>query len=701
MASPLGTLKFAAGRTFRAVERTARGELVLRDVLTNRTVATFEQHWSKPEDVVLSADASRLALGTRDTWELWDAERGERLGEYSPARSSSYPPSLSGDGTRMVAVVGGKTVLIDGGNGDVIGVLGDYETSAVVAPDGRVAVMGDHLWDLEAMEMIRSLSDGGGDGPLLRFSPDSAFVAGSARGGTGVWRTANGALVLGDGVRERRRTPYTVRWARGRVLVGRPRRVSVYSLETGDEIVRQRLEGALSFDLQQDGSTIAIASDSAFGWYDLPSGEQRAYAEVSVASVAIRPDGGQLVVSLPDPSELPDFGDVEVAGVSVVGQLRFSDDGRHILVNESRGAMTAPGRPSVIDAHSLETIAPHYDPWISGARFVDNTHLLTGGATVRRWRTEGGVELEVECPPAISSAEGPRTRSFVVFDGGKLAAVAAQDKAWVFELDTNECRIRETIELHDPRAQQGASLAEIRLDSTDVAFFTGSGSARSLRDPVVKFDLGQPRTTVAHPNGDGILTGGVGTLAWFRPGEEPRRLAIADLASRTVQSAAWRADGQEIAILDAQGDIWLYDFPSDHARRVANLGDFGTEPRERDAIALAGESVVVHGADRLLGFSLDPAMRDTTLLVEGATAMRFDETGDRLAVGIWEEDCPSDIYECIAHTVAEVFGVHDWKTIARWRAPLGRVEDIAFSPDGDRVVSVGGGLVLMRRDGPE
>jgi WD40 repeat protein len=135
------------------------------------------------------------------------------------------------------------------------------------------------------------------------------------------------------------------------------------------------------------------------------------------------------------------------------------------------------------------------------------------------------------------------------------------------------------------------------------ALFTQAGAAFVLADGTVRFEGGETTAAheggalcaVAHPSGDGVITGGDdGRLVWSRPGRPVEVLAehkgrwIDALAVHPASGLVAYATGKEVQVLDLADKSFRRSFKHDHS--VAALA-FDPKGRKLAAATYGGAAI--------------------------------------------------------------------------------------------------------------
>jgi tRNA A-37 threonylcarbamoyl transferase component Bud32 len=371
------------------VEIVVRGDRVVRiaDPKTGRVYQLDRADLSlkrtdDPEGLRVTLDGRREVVLKRD---------GRRIATIGLAKAPPPPPASAeekiGQGRILAARPGavgrvhflpGRHVALSSGDPvslwdmrtrqkvrDLTATLGWFNWVTAVSPDGRRALLGTHLWDLETGQELRTLEGGTTKAYVLwdvRFSPDGRrALFGSHKdpeaGPDTLWLcdVETGKLLKrfgkGEGVRAVAYSPDGTRIAAGHAFTSDndPGAIRVYEVETGNEIRTfpvPSAAGCLTFS--PDGKHLLSANSCTIRLWDLAAGTQLKHFEGhtgGVEWVVFTPDSRRIVSAGADctvrvwdvasGNELCCFRGHAggVLGVSV------SPDGRHALSGSKDGTL--------------------------------------------------------------------------------------------------------------------------------------------------------------------------------------------------------------------------------------------------------------------------------------------------------------------------------------------------------------------------
>ncbi len=329
------------------------GRICIRDVATGEARTFMEGTYSNAGNLVLSDDASRVAVGFADRRvEVWDWAKGKSwsifrelespvsLNVFSPdakflamcdgldgftvcelatgrkwsvrvsVNDSAGPLMFSPDGRRLISEEREFTKLWNVATGAEIGRIPGHVDHTAYSPDGHtVALCGDYprirLWHLDPRPIVTALAGHGAEVWTLAFSPDGRTLASGADDNTVVlWNLEDGQKR--ETLRGHEATVSTLAFSPdGRMLASAELspRISLWDLASGQE--EASLVGhthrVRSVIFSPDGKTLASAgSDQEVRLWDLASRRcRKTFTEHNdtLRAVAFSPDGRFLASS--------------------------------------------------------------------------------------------------------------------------------------------------------------------------------------------------------------------------------------------------------------------------------------------------------------------------------------------------------------------------------------------------------------------
>jgi len=292
--------------------------IAVRDVETNETLRTLDEHPGKVNDLAFSPDGKLLLAATGVTGlygqvAIWNAASGERVGKIEGHRDTLYAVAISPDGSRIAT--------------------GSYDKKVII-------------WDAPAKKPIHTLTQHNGPVYDLAFSPDGALLASASADETvKIWHVASGKRL--DTLGQPEGEQYAVLFSPdGKYVVagGADNRIRVWQVVSQDrrqinplKYARFAHEGAvvaLAWRAHEDRDILISASDDR----TLKFWETKRFTEIGVlddqpdvpSCVAVSPDGnffrvGRLDGSLAWEPFLKFHRQSDVAVARVVEPRSFSD----------------------------------------------------------------------------------------------------------------------------------------------------------------------------------------------------------------------------------------------------------------------------------------------------------------------------------------------------------------------------------------
>ena len=513
--------------------------------------------------------------------------------------------------------------------------------SVAASPDGKSVATADDsgrvdVWDPSTGEASRQLI-GNAKSTKVVGLPDGSWVTASA----------GGTLRL-----------YLAGASRGRVLfrgkpitglgVGRNGRRYVIGDETGivrvfdrgndSPILERRVaESISSVAISPTGTTIAAGAAGKLITIPIAGGATRTLlrtqADESVSGLDFSPDGERLAIATTSGAvivrDLAGSGLVRLRGhTNRVSSVRFNRDGSKLV---TAGAFDNAVR--VWSAHggaALAVLSGH-DGGVNDATFVNLDTVLTGAtdATARLWDWTAGRPLRIVIP-------------------GQIGATTA-------------LRI-------DPRSNQ---VITMRGDGTVVKIDADSGRAtitgRASTNGISVATISPNGETAAFAQLDGVVR-----VKPLRDGKPPREFTGAK--GKDVLSVRLSGDGRSLGVVTGSGDLLLYDVETDTTTKFNHVAnDFSALDMTPDGQRLATASS--DGTTRIWRpGAAGPLLELSAPLAAYASALSPTEPlvasgGDSRTVSVWNRDTG--------------------EAIARLPGHAGPIYGLEFSPDGQRLLSMG------------
>lgn len=532
----------------------------LWDLTTGVLLRTFKGSNDNVSALAFSPDGTRIVSGG---WpmRLWDAASGELLREFKVTDYANFV-AFSPNGARILAGDRGKTNLWDPDTGNVVQHFEGKPYAAAFSPDGtQVAIASDRaqyaldLWQVSAGALVRSFTGHTDKISAVSFSPRGDLVVSGDEGGTArLWDLKTGQLIRtfdtgGEigGERESSRRIQTIAFTHGgaRVLAG---------CNAGDSDKGGR--GSLIQWETSSGTRLHTAKAEV-----AKTGESKGF----ISAVALSPDGktilsggAEKVLKRWDADTLTELTPVATS-TKAVYDLATSPDGRNLLSSSADSWLKLwdleTGRLQRFVAQSSEpswvTISP------SGANFVFDGALwdISTGARLRqKYSTSKSGVLPAGSELSVSSA------TIVAFspDGRRLIAGDHYYKGGWRSPKISVASVWDTLTGKLLQAYKNAGpLVAVSPDGTRIA--TGDSENTQLRDMRSGALLHTLTAPVRHsqsiafsPDGryltSGAYTWDVSTGALLR-----------SLSPVVVQSALFSPDGNQVATLDPNGFMWIWD----------------------------------------------------------------------------------------------------------------------------------------------
>jgi WD40 repeat protein len=359
--------------------------------------------------------------------------------------------------------------------------------------------------------------------------------------------------------------------------------------------------------------------------------------------------------------------------------LAFAADGRHVLVGDADGAVRVwdPATRTKV----AEAADGHHGAVTAVAVSPDGRLAATGGAdlSVRLWRPES---LEQVLAPM--KAHSNWVTSLAFRPGGTQLVSAGQDRTIVFWDVRSGRRVGEPV-------QSGAGRLRSLAFSPDGRVMYAASEDRTVRqwnldDPgdrgAALGTVGGPALSVAvRPQGDLVASSSDdGTVVLWKVGASTSELRRPVLgAPPSVSSAAFVADGREIATAQPNGSVRLWDVRTGRALEPA-LVDPAGEQRRLLAASPRGRLLAVSGPDSVDVWDLgDRSVTEVIPVSRAPSAMAFSPDGRRIAAAVPSPDGDSRVHLWDVGTATM-----ESRQLATDR---GRVNDLAFSPDGTRLAA--------------
>ncbi len=327
----------------------------------------------------------------------------------------------------------------------------------------------------------------------------------------------------------------------------------------------------------------------------------------------------------------------------------------------------------------------HPDRVISVEFSPDGRHIVTGNAdgTLRLWDVRTGQQSG----PSLIGHTGEVIDVAFSPDGRRIASAGGDGDVRLWDAETG-------VPIGEPLTARGSRVLSVAFspDGHRLASGSGDGAVR-LWDPDTRQLLGAPMkgqkggvwTLSFSPDGTRLLSGSQdGTIRLWDVGI--RRPLIGHIGG--VSSVAVSPDGKRIASAGADGTVRMWD--ADNGRPIGKPLVDSDKPLSSAVFSPDGKRLAVAGADgmvRMWEANAGTLVGDPINPGQGPlTSLAFSPDGRRLAIGGGD-------------TSIGVANDHDG-TVRLWDVkafrPVGqpwehgeRVNSVAFSPDGNRIVSGG------------
>jgi len=406
-----------------------------------------------------SNTAQRLAaIQSESTIQLWSTETAEVVNEIDVGFADIGRLEFAHDGSVLLVVDRGNTVfaLLDVANGRLRGQPVRSDTSfrrLVLSPNGQSVVVVDErnaaeLWTLSNDQIAQVWSMMAMNAPLVRFSPNGevvlvadehvAHLISADNGRSRIERLAQvGAVELGVFSLDNRLLA-TVDASRVRPGAGNQTSV-VYIWDANTGLKRQSIQAppgrVTGIVFAADGTTVAVASDSAIELFDVVSGRRRGgpWARTKGSSAPSFADGGRILRWLDRHSRL-----VRVFEAAVPSRLlalpdgfteaRLSADGM-LLVAIGRNRMQLyrfdSGQP-------VGTPAPITDLTFDVEVRTDDKVVAEVDGALRSWViSPTGISTPVDTPKPVDGTITVMPGGEVVSNGRKSDHVWSSDSGWI------------------------------------------------------------------------------------------------------------------------------------------------------------------------------------------------------------------------------------------------------------------------------
>lgn len=671
--SPDGRLAALAGM------QNNRPAVFLRDLASGAILQTLLGHEATVTTIAFQQDGKQLVTGGADNtarvWNLADPKFPEVLRVVHPSAVSAA--ALSADGAQLYSAAGDNIIrctnLADGS--EVRQIKG--HTGAIV----RLLVQGATLYS------------GSADGTLRLWNTAS---------GAAVRAVNHGAAVTGFAVDATGKTLATC---------GADKNVKLWNAADGAAIatLAGHVGAPLEVAFNADGARLASISDEALWMWDvaagrrlesfaLPEGKQHGVGFHQAQLVAAAADGSLRIVA----PHLEQLIDAHAEGVL---SLAFTPDGKRVVTS---GADKTVKLWDLAEGKQLAVFAGPTDVVSSVAVTLDGKQLLAGGAdaVLRAWPLPTAAQTAPVAVGAQWELAAP-IRCLHLSQVGSRVAVGGEDhvvRVWDWAIGRELQRFTgHTMPVTSVALSRGGefvvsggadkSARKQTLDVAQVAVLEAApNDVAFLGDATQLVTAGeQPALTRWQISESGLVAAG----ALPKVDAKPEGYVAAPQTALAVSN-----DASRIAALDASGRTHVWNVAdgalafaveaSQPAAETATPPAAANQPTGEAALPRGGLQFSAEGGKLVIGFGRRVRVVDAA---SGVFQERFDQPavvtavavspdGAVVQVGRVGEQDNAALYRC---SLERIIASHD-----------GAVTSIAFTPDGNQLVS-GGDDKLVRR----